>query len=496
MTDYASVEANVLISLVRLPEERKKILGSVKEYYFKDDANKVLFRVISGLINQNLAKDDSSFFDAGLIKKYFKSDYDAYFVEYPNRVMLASNWSKEISDTSLKVLLHDNLIMDTTKQIENYLNEIKANPRDPKEISETLKSISANIDSHYKKTDYSKYIMQIDEFVSSIQGNKLKPLFGNLINEGELIFLFGQQGIGKTPFVFDFASKIAKGGGGEYFDEKLPTEPKRVLIAQLELRAHHLNHRIADVKFGTENLFIIRLDELFKDGVDVVLQVILDMAKDFDVIILDNYTALADSQNMIKPEEATAMLKRVRKVVLNDPSKTIIVVMHTPKQFQTKGLIESSHLEGSHKLSGLADGLIGIGRGDDFLYLRNLKYRSSKNTDTVKTFKTEKDEGKRNLGITYLGEIDATEVKANDSTGDKASKPKNNYFTALKEVLAGKPALRHADIKQLLIDKKGLTPSNADSYIMRGKKQEIIIQPPGADGKYILNYDFDKDYTF
>lgn len=490
------LEISVLTDLVRFPEKREYILSRINENHFKDAVNKALFRVISGLIKGNMVVNEDSFIDMPNIKARFKSDYDVYSIDIFHRVTFNESYSISLVEQHVKDVLHKYEATETVPKVKNdiinILTKAENGDIDTFAASELIKDLlTTNIDNKRKPQTYEDLISSVNDLRGRYADRELKSLFGRILNVGELGLFFGAPSTAKTPFAVDLCDRLATGGNGVWFGEELPTTPLKTLLIQLELRAGQLQYRIKNRDFSP-NFHILDLERANIKNIDIDVDTVLKMAIDYDLVVIDNYSALADSGDVSNQLTALELLKKLRLFVITNPQKTIILMMHVPKLYQKSGLIEMNNLEGSYKLSTLADAVVGFGKTENFRYIRNLKHRSSVETDTVKKFAVNMITP-GNLQLEYLGEVDISEIKP--ETSDTKIKSGIDYFAIFKDVFANYSYLRYADMLNILQANKHVSSKpNAEKYVRKAIELKIISKLESGD--YALNFDFDKDYSF
>lgn len=229
--------------------------------------------------------------------------------------------------------------------------------------------------------DDGDMVEQIPLFSSSdmqsvIEDGKKKPpihrLWGDFWWENELVFLFADNGIGKSILATQIAYDIAKGKSG---CSEVEMPPQAVLYFDFELSDRQLARRYKNARFP-KNLVRCTIseevdsEELSMNVIDGIRSKLLDTGA--KVMILDNLSYL--STQTAEAEHAGAIMDGLTRLK-RELDISIMVIAHTPKIEEWKPL-SKTNMAGSKILSNFADGVFAIGRTrNGGRYLKLLKTR-------------------------------------------------------------------------------------------------------------------------
>ena len=229
--------------------------------------------------------------------------------------------------------------------------------------------------------DDGDMVEQIPLFSSSdmqsvIEDGKKKPpihrLWGDFWWENELVFLFADNGIGKSILATQIAYDIAK-GKSECSEVEMP--PQAVLYFDFELSDRQLARRYKNAKFP-KNLVRCTIseevdsEEFSMNVIDGIRSKLLDTGA--KVMILDNLSYL--STQTAEAEYAGVIMDGLTRLK-RELNISIMVIAHTPKIEEWKPL-SKTNMAGSKILSNFADGVFAIGRTrNGGRYLKLLKTR-------------------------------------------------------------------------------------------------------------------------
>ena len=211
---------------------------------------------------------------------------------------------------------------------------------------------------------------------SVIEDGKKKPpihrLWGDFWWENELVFLFADNGVGKSILATQIACDIA-GGKSECSEVEMP--PQAVLYFDFELSDRQLARRYKNARFP-KNLVRCTIseevdsEEFSMNVIDGIRSKLLDTGA--KVMILDNLSYL--STQTAEAEYAGVIMDGLTRLK-RELNISIMVIAHTPKIEEWKPL-SKTNMAGSKILSNFADGLFAIGRTrNGGRYLKLLKTR-------------------------------------------------------------------------------------------------------------------------
>ena len=214
----------------------------------------------------------------------------------------------------------------------------------------------------------------------------ITPLFDVFWSKGELAFLFGTTGIGKSILAVQIADAISKGEKIQGFDG--PQEPMKVGFFDFEHSASQFTKRYRDengnrYKFSPNFLraeFKARIGKIPK-GIsrqDYILEIIEKkiIKHELEVVVIDNLTAL--DSNITDPEVARELMNKLDEMK-SRYNISMLVIGHTPKRDLSKPLTEND-MSGSKNLINFCDSAFAIGksvRENDLRYLIQVKCRNA-----------------------------------------------------------------------------------------------------------------------
>lgn len=219
----------------------------------------------------------------------------------------------------------------------------------------------------------------------------IKPLYPNIVLEGDLVIFFGQSGVGKTIFAMQVARHIAGKG-------------KRVLYVDFEMTLRQLILRYDTTNFPP-TFFRAEMD---RDApADNVLEGIEEaaLANNSEVVFIDNITALG--QSLDRGTDAGTLMAALN-VLKKKYNWTLVLLNHIPKMFSGAVPLSLSAMQGSAKINQLVDDAIGLAQSrkdGSLVYVKQCKWRNGEillNSDNVALFERCKgDDG--NLGFIPRG---------------------------------------------------------------------------------------------
>ncbi len=194
--------------------------------------------------------------------------------------------------------------------------------------------------------------------------------YHNLIVEGENTVVFATSNVGKTVFVMQIASEIARKHILCYLDFEMSDK-------QLEMR--YVDRETGAVHQFPENFIRAELapEDIEDDDIEqCILDSVEEAAKQgIKFFVVDNLSFVCNDGE--KSSTAGSFMRKLIKLKRNY-GLTTIVVAHTPKRrFQEP--IEQKDLAGSAKLMALFDAGIAIARSaidDEIRYVKQVKVRT------------------------------------------------------------------------------------------------------------------------
>jgi len=230
----------------------------------------------------------------------------------------------------------------------------------------------------------------------------ITPLFDAFWLKGELAFMFGSAGIGKSILAFQIADAIAKGAKIQNFDG--PQTPMKVGYFDFELSARQLLRRYSDengnVYQFSDNFwrFEISPDLSIPKGMnsqDFLLSEIekIIIKHRLEVVVIDNLTALLS--NITEGKDVLEFMDKLRSLK-NRHKISMLVIAHTPKRDLSRPLTKND-MAGSMHLMNFCDSAFCIGESlkeSNVRYVKQIKCRDAEfryDSDNVATFRVVKN---------------------------------------------------------------------------------------------------------
>lgn len=227
-----------------------------------------------------------------------------------------------------------------------------------------------------------------------------EKLLGSLWFEGELCFLFGNTGVGKSILAVQAADAIVRGlSCGKLLNT---AGPKRVLYADFELSDMQFLSRYqaedGRIHIFPEQLHRTELEPAEQpDGVTfeeaLIFSLELSIVENgYQVVIIDNYTYF--SNELDKGSHALGLMKKLKELKKKYPV-SILILGHTPKRSSGEPLTRDD-LAGSKMLINFCDSAFAIGeskRVNGWRYLKQIKCRQAAfeyDEENVMLFRIEK----------------------------------------------------------------------------------------------------------
>jgi RecA-family ATPase len=229
------------------------------------------------------------------------------------------------------------------------------------------------------------------------------PLFDVFWLKGELTFLFGSAGIGKSILAVQILDAISKGAKVQCFDG--PQETMRVCYFDFELSTRQFTIRYCDEngkrhKFSPNffraeyNARAAKIPKGMKRQDYILEQIEKKIIKRrLEVVVIDNLTALL--KRITESEDALEFMDKLVDIKLRY-NISMLVIGHTPKRDLSKPLTEDD-MSGSKQLINLCDSAFAIGKSmkeSNVRYLKQIKARNAEykyGSENVVTFRVVKN---------------------------------------------------------------------------------------------------------
>ena len=228
----------------------------------------------------------------------------------------------------------------------------------------------------------------------------ITPLFDVFWSKGELAFLYGSTGIGKSILAVQIADALAKGEKIQGFDG--PQTPMRVCYFDFELSDSQFSHRYSDENGNayqfSDNFLTSEIDPdlSIPKGIsrqDYILELIEQTIIEhrIEVAVIDNLTAL---DNVTDPEVARELMEKLRSLKSRH-NISMLVIGHTPKRDLSRPITEND-MSGSKNLINFCDSAFAIGKSmkeSNVRYLIQVKCRNAEfkyDSENVATFRVVK----------------------------------------------------------------------------------------------------------
>jgi len=230
----------------------------------------------------------------------------------------------------------------------------------------------------------------------------ITPLFDMFWLEGELTFLFGSTGIGKSILAVQIADALAKGAKIQGFDGV--QTPRRVCYFDFELSARQFAKRYRD-ESGNRHKFspnflrseIDARGAKIPKGVsyqDLILEEIEQTIIEhrIEVALIDNITSLI--KKITEIEDALEFMDKLGEIKSRN-NISMLVIGHTPKRDLSRPITEND-MSGSKHLINFCDSAFAIGKSmkeSNVRYLKQIKARNTEykyDSENVATFRVAK----------------------------------------------------------------------------------------------------------
>ena len=219
-----------------------------------------------------------------------------------------------------------------------------------------------------------------------------RQIFGNFLFENEIGVLFGDSNTGKSYLAMDIAIHAA--GGVNHFDNLVsPNVPTMYIDMELTTKQFVGRYQAAADNDYIPNIFSrAEVDTLNIDEKNILTYVRLNIIRQQHkhnapkFIIIDNITNgfgnVTSASNMRKLISELKSLKERFGL-------TFLLIAHCPKRKPLTPITQND-LGGSKMLINFCDSAFAIGtsvRGEDFRYIKQIKTREGKKSDTVTTIR-------------------------------------------------------------------------------------------------------------
>jgi len=235
---------------------------------------------------------------------------------------------------------------------------------------------------------YSNEMFRVKAFSELVSNQNLlkpiKPILGYWGYEGEVIVVGGKTNSGKSILVEDLAFACA--AGISWWPDSFALEfRQKVLIIDSEMTDRQFVQRYKGM-VGNPNILRATFwntqyhGEELEDFIDN-LEGVISAPEGPRVVIVDNISTISAMVSPTIVLKLLSMLKRLK----DDYGCTIIIVTHTNKTSETKGL-SLNDFRGSMVFMNMADTVIGIGNTNDdpeTKYIKLMKSRNVRIPDSV-----------------------------------------------------------------------------------------------------------------
>ena len=204
-----------------------------------------------------------------------------------------------------------------------------------------------------------------------------KRLFGNLIEQGKLVILFGDSGTNKSTLMVQLCDGISKG----IMQLGMECSKGKVILLDGEIDTKEFSKRYLNHKFHRDFLRIeidfakmlesnLPLDKLVFESLRSIVE-----KHHPDLLVIDNLTYIVSGSK----EQSKDIIDLLRSVFYFTKkfNTAVVLIGHVPKLEAHRPLLKE-HLSGSKVLSDLADTVIGISssiKHKNIRYIKELKNR-------------------------------------------------------------------------------------------------------------------------
>lgn len=260
-----------------------------------------------------------------------------------------------------------------------------------------FEAILENAIAEINEPQIDKTLISANDLINQYKDVYMIKLYGRFIHKGDVTFIFGGEGVGKTYYAIHLGNNFAN-GNNQIDNEPNEAPPLKVLYNNRELNNTEIVSRYRNYSFSS-NFTFTDYNFCYENDVELDLSYIENKAPNFDVIFIDNLSIFSDV-DLTDGHKATYLMKQLKRIAFKY-DVTLIVIGHPPK-LEGGGLgrlLNSKDMGGSKKLTDLATNVIAVGNLNDVNYIRFLKTRNGSKSKMLKTFTITEN------GFEYLNEI-------------------------------------------------------------------------------------------
>jgi len=230
----------------------------------------------------------------------------------------------------------------------------------------------------------------------------ITPLFDMFWLKGELAFMFGSTGIGKSILAVQIADAIAKGAKIQGFDGT--QTPMKVGYFDFELSDTQHLRRYSDENGNVYQFsgnfwsFEINPDLSIPKGMNSQDFLLSEIEKKIikhrlEVVVIDNLSAL--NSNVTESKDASELMQKLQSLKKRQKI-SMLVIGHTPKRDINRPLTRND-MQGSMNLMNFCDSAFCIGESvkeSNIRYLKQIKVRDAEcryDSENVATFRVAKN---------------------------------------------------------------------------------------------------------
>lgn len=308
----------------------------------------------------------------------------------------------------------------------------------------------------------------------------MKPLFSSFLFTGEINFLAGDTGAGKTLLAFQLADSISN--GLSTLEQNNETEPLIVLYYDFELSNQSLLKRYADYNFS-ENFLCPDINDILianegKFTIDIIRNGIESTGA--NIIVIDNISAIALKST--QDQDTALQLMKEIKMLNIEKGITFIILAHTPK-IPSNIPLSINHIAGSKHLTNFADSVSIIGKSSQKIERRYLKQLKSRNDELIERVLVMDIVFEKYLHFIYVNYDD--EKNHLDYDPNKEQNKKNKLIEIAKSYF-GNNSYYFNDFCNEYHSRTDLSIDRAKQIHRKLKMNNLIIKDPNSK-KWILN---------